>query len=403
MEQSPKRKPMYVQIKEYILAQIDEQAWGANHRLPSENELAKQFDVSSITVKNALAQLVESKQIYRIQGKGSFVASGGAGEPYLYEQAAAYGANPARDKPLVGFLMPRLNSRHTAALLNAIESELAENGLHLVFRKTNDSPELEKQAIREMLELGVKGMLVFPVDNESYSEELMRLTLNQFPHVLVDRYLRGIETNSVYSDNIGGAQAGTQHLIELGHKHIGFISTPNTSTSSIEDRILGYEKALKENYLPIDLRLQKFDIEIGLISSILDTGVVGEELKAQIKSYLLANPQMTAVFAVNAVLGTAVADAAMELGLSIPGDLSVIFFDNDNMQLAGSPPTFVGQQDKEIGRVAVRLLVAIMGDSAHAEKQRVALPANLVVGRTTGPCRVEARRIAGGNGLVEQE
>lgn len=385
MDKAAKRKPMYMQIKDYMFDQIKQKRWEANYRLPSENELAKQFNVSNITVKNALSQLAKGGLIYRVQGKGSFVSGDQPGEPVLFESMTS----SSKVKPYVAFLMPRLNSLHTASLLDHIESELARMGYHLLFRKTGDSQELEREILREVIEIGVKGIIIFPVDGETYSDELMRLTLNNFPLVVVDRYLRGIETNCVYSDNIGGAHLATSHLISLGHRHIGFISTPYRDTSSIEDRLFGYEKALKENYIPIDLRLQNFDIDVKQICSMMFDGIISPVLKEQIKVFIQTNPQMTAIFAGYAFVGIAVLQVAEELGLAIPQDFSVIFFDNENLRFSRFPPTYINQPEKELGIEAARLLVSIMEYPGNLDRQKLVLPTQLMIGTSTGPCPME--------------
>lgn len=76
MKQPNKRIPIYLQIREYITEQIHLGSWKPGDTLPSENELARLFQGSRITVKQALKTLVEEGVVYRVQGKGSFVAEG---------------------------------------------------------------------------------------------------------------------------------------------------------------------------------------------------------------------------------------------------------------------------------------------------------------------------------------
>lgn len=65
----------FVQIKEYILSQIEIAAWPEHSRVPSENELSEQFSVSRMTARRALQELTEQGLLYRTQGVGSFVAA----------------------------------------------------------------------------------------------------------------------------------------------------------------------------------------------------------------------------------------------------------------------------------------------------------------------------------------
>ncbi len=138
--------------------------------------------------------------------------------------------------------MPRLDNRFTANVVSGIESELSKNGYHLLFCKTHDSRELEKQKLKEMISLGVDGIVVYPVSDESYNEDILKLSLDRFPLVVVDRYLRGIETNCVCSDNLQGVYKATNHLIELGHRNIAYINSV-IQTTSLEDRLNGYHSA----------------------------------------------------------------------------------------------------------------------------------------------------------------
>ncbi|QGQ94017.1 GntR family transcriptional regulator [Paenibacillus psychroresistens] len=358
------RVPLYTQIREYVLDKINKKVWKPGDRLPSENEFAAQFDVSRITVKNALSQLIDENLIYRVQGKGSFVSTNTAGEPIIFHSDPATSDN--KEKQLVAYLMPRLENTFTAQLLNGIENELTRLDYRLIYCKTYDSQEKEKQILREVIELGVKGIIIFPVDGETYNEEILRLTMNEFPLVVVDRYLRGIETNCVCSDNVEGARIATAHLISHGHSRIGFVSTAYQGTTSIEDRLIGYEKALAECNIPVEHRLRQVHFDAETVNSILKDGVAEPSIKEEIQSFLQQNSDMTAIFAINAAMGLTVIDAAKEMGISVPEKLSVIFFDNYELAaLSAVPPTCVSQKEKEMGEEAARLLVSIM----HNPKQ----------------------------------
>lgn len=252
MKPTTARHPLYKQIRQHVLDQIHKKRWLPEQQIPSEHELAEQFQVSRVTVRGALSELVNEGVIYRIPGKGSFVHSGTASQ-VLSEKDA----DPAPNgRKMVAFLMPRLDNRFTANVVSGIESELSKNGYHLLFCKTHDSRELEKkQKLKEMISLGVDGIVVYPVSDESYNEDILKLSLDRFPLVVVDRYLRGIETNCVCSDNLQGVYKATNHLIELGHRNIAYINSV-IQTTSLEDRLNGYHRALADSFIPIDYRLQ---------------------------------------------------------------------------------------------------------------------------------------------------
>lgn len=381
MVRNNKRIPLYLQIREYITDQIQNKVWLAGDRLPSENDLVTQFKVSRITVKNALSKLIEEGVIFRIQGKGSFVSPDVSGEPMIYE--FKHGKNTKHQ--LVAFLIPRLSNTFTARLLDSIETELALNGYRVIFCKTHDSQELEKQILREMIQLDVKGIIIFPVEGESYSEEILRMNLNHFPFVVVDRYFRGIETNSVCTDNFEGARMATDMLISLGHRQIGFISNRFAGTTSIEDRLAGYERALADCGIAIEHRLRIVEFEAEQVNTILDEGIPDEQTVLEIQDFISRNPDMTAIFALNPAFGLTTIKAIMGLNLRVPEDISVIFFDNYEMStLSTIPPTYVGQEEREIGKEAVRLLVSVINDPRQ-DRRKILLPPRLIVRGSTAP------------------
>lgn len=173
------------------------------------------------------------------------------------------------------------------------------NGYRVIFCKTHDSQEMEKQILQEMIQLGVKGIIIFPVEGESYSKEILRMNLNHFPFVVVDRYFRGIETNSVCIDNFEGARMATDMLISIGHRQIGFISNRTAGTTSIEDRLAGYERALVDRGIAIEHRLRLVQFEVEQVNTILDDGIPDEQTVLVIQAFISRNPDMTAIFALN--------------------------------------------------------------------------------------------------------
>lgn len=360
MEQQTKRIPHYMQIRTFVTDRIHQQLWREGDRVPSENDLASQFGVSRITVKNALDNLVKEGLIYRIQGKGTFVSVSG-GEPALYKK------DLVASQPLVAYITPFLNNSFTARLLSGIEEELSQKGHKVIISISEGSLEKEKQLIQESLALGVRGILVFPVDGEKYNEEIIQLTMSGFPIVLIDRDLPGLSTYCVCSDHAGGAYAATRHLIQMGHKSIAFLSASVPFTGSTEERLAGYEKALADASMPI---LHHYRLQITKLEDIV--------------IFLEQNPEITAVFAENAGVGNEVFEAASMKGISIPEQLSITFFDDfDYPNLAVIPPTVVVQQEQNIGRESAKLLLTVMNNTKH-EKQKVLLPTKLLQRNSTG-------------------
>lgn len=368
-----KRIPSYKQIRDYILDQLKKQTWKGNDQLPSENELAAQFGVSRITIKNALSSLVHEGVIYRVQGKGTFISENAQGEKPLYKPPIGENARveQASRPKLIGYLTPNISNHFTMSLLNEIEGALNKEGYHMVFARTHQSQEVEEKKIRELVAMGVQGIIVYPVEEESFNEEILRLSLSNYPLVVIDRYLRGVDTNCVCSDNIQGGYEATKHLLDLGHTDIGFISTIPSGTTSIEDRLSGYEMALSEKRIPIDSRLKLTHLK-----------VFDQDNAKNIRHFLHTMTSMTAVVTVNATIGQQVLAMAAELNMRVPDQLSVVIFDDlDRLRIQ---PTYMKQEAGMIAHEAVRLLLQHINSPAE-KKRLIEFPTTLIVRDTTAP------------------
>ncbi|HZG74567.1 MAG TPA: GntR family transcriptional regulator [Paenibacillus sp.] len=365
MPRSSREAPMYAQIHDYILDGIRAGRWNAGDRLPSENDLATRFNVSRITIKKAMDRLEEEGVAYRMQGKGSFVADArSGGKPVLYRSPSA---NADRDG-LVALILPRVDNRFTSNLLKGVEAVLDEAGCRVLLCSAHDSPDRERMLLQEAVRLGVGGIIVYPADGERYNEEILRLTLADFPIVVIDRYLKGVETSCVCSDHRGGARQAVTHLLDLGHRRIAFLSTRPEGTTSLEDRLAGYEEALADRGVLPERGNLLFDMS-----------------EEAVHAFLRERPDATAVFATHYVIGLRAMAAARRLGRRVPDDLSVVCFDDyEYSDLSVVPPTCVVQQEERIGREAASLALARMRDRA-LPRSKLVLPTELVVRASTAP------------------
>ncbi|UVI28258.1 GntR family transcriptional regulator [Paenibacillus spongiae] len=360
MGKKEKRTPLYSQVRDYVMDQIRQGKWKEGRRMPSETQLSKQFDVSRITVRGALTRLVEEGVIYRVQGRGTFVTTEGLeGEPVRYEKTG-------NEPQLIAFMIPRVDNRFTTSLLNGIDDELANSNYRMLLLRTHDSQKKEEELLHEAVRSGVKGIIVYPADGQTYNETMLRLAMDHFPIVVIDRYLRGVDTNCVCSDHYAGAYAATEHLLQLSHREIGFVTTVFTGTTSLEERLEGYKQALADYGVAFDRR------------RVLDSAVPED-----IRSFLSEQSDLTALFAANEGVGLASIRAASAIGKSVPEQLSVVFFDDyDHAEDARIPPTCVSQQGEEIGRQSAKRLFALL-ERPIQDRISIRVPARLIVRRST--------------------
>lgn len=353
---------LYERVYDYVLDEIRSQSLRPGDRVPSEKELAERFGVSRITSKRALAMLAEAGLVDRRRGKGSFVVEDA---PRLRALRAHGRTRPSRTPSLqssscLALVLPDASDAYGLALLCAIEERCAEYGYHLVVRRTRDSQPVEEQAIEALAGGVADGLIVFPVHGEFYNASLVRLVLDRSPLVLVDRYLPGIPACSVHTDNVAAAQALTGHLLDQGHRQIAFFSPPADKTSSIEERIRGFESALRERGLAPATGRYVTDLHSTLPGSATDRGAALVD-RDRIRAFVAREPAVTGFVACEYSIAVMLREVLEELGeLGEVGDAAgrrvIACFDSPEAD--AKEFVHIQQDQRTMGRLAVDLLIS---------------------------------------------
>ncbi|WP_432497142.1 LacI family DNA-binding transcriptional regulator [Kineococcus gypseus] len=175
---------------------------------------------------------------------------------------------------------------------------------------------------------------------------------------------------TVDPDDVGGACAATRHLLDLGHRRIAHVRG-RADLEHSHLRELGYREALRTAGVPLDPALVR--------------GGHRAPGAREVARALLALPQPpTAVFAADDAAALRVVEAARGLGLRVPGDLSVVGFEDVPGAARCTPAlTTVVRRPQEVGAEAVRLLLDLL--EGRRGQQHVRLPAHVVVRGSTGP------------------
>ncbi len=401
------RTPLYAMIKDYIKKQIAEGTFNENDRLPPEVELMKTFNVSRITVTKALTEMADEGIVYRIPGRGTYVR-GNPGNPI-----EASGANESRAKDpvdvktdtaenrregsgLIGFTIPTLEDYFSTNILNGIKKSLDERGYSLLIQITFDRAR-EEQAIRNFIKFGVDGMIIFPVDQETYNEEILALKVNHFPFVLVDRYLPGIDTSYVVSNNVLGGKLAVSHLYELGHRNIAICTSTMLPTSSTGDRINGYlselvERGIKENSELIikDIDVSRFESspDSALKNNIVTSGNNVNNLRL---IDALKNGKATAFIVTDGKTAVYISRICEHLGIRIPEDISLICFDDPlYTPFNSSFFTHIKQSERSMGYRAGEIMTDLLKPEKKENLQeyhKIILDPELVIRKSSGPVR----------------
>lgn len=256
--------------------------------------------------------------------------------------------------------------------LRGIESLIAGSGYDLMVYNV-ETPSRRDDCFRSMASASrVDGLIVIslaPAD-----EDVERWAAAGVPVVLIDTVHPALPC--IVVDDISGGYCATQHLIGLGHRKIAFISDPIHSAfnfTSSRDRLEGMRRAMHDCGSAMDPAFQL-------------TGQRGWEPARQLAHKLLEMEEPpTAVFAASDAQAFGVLQAARELGLQVPGDLSLVGYDDVEMAEYLNLTT-IRQPLFESGRRGIDLLLQALGEQ-EGVALRQQLPVELVVRGSTAPPR----------------
>ncbi|HUN07676.1 MAG TPA: LacI family DNA-binding transcriptional regulator [Aggregatilineales bacterium] len=271
---------------------------------------------------------------------------------------------------IVGLLAPGLDNGYITEIVSGIDQELAQHGLDLMLYTTHRYPGKEAFYVKTIANGLVDGLiLLVPLVTTNYIQALPR---QDFPYVLIDQTNSTSNSPSVDATNWQGAYDATTYLIKLGHRRIGFI-TGYLELSSATERLDGYRAALQHHRIPLDENLT-------VMGDYLTTGGY-----AGAQKLLNLAERPSAIFASNDLEAIGVMNAAHQRGLRIPGDISIIGFDDiPQASLVYPRLTTVRQPLVQIGQVAVRLLLERI-DTPEKDARRVTLSTELVIRESCAP------------------
>jgi len=253
-------KYLYQQITNDLKQQITSGKLKSNEKLPTEIELAQQYNVSKITSKKALDELKGDGLVYSKRGSGTFVSNF---EKTFFETERRQNSLSNNSKEISMLLPFETTLGNILNVVNSTSKVLNKNGFTLRIYNTKSHSEYEKMLITKLYNNGSAGIIYYPSQDNSNLDILYKLYLNNFPIVLIDKYFPTIPINYVVSDNFTAGYNATEYLIKLGHKKISFISDAALETaSSVRDRYFGYCNALKTYGLEINCDFAIFNVVI---------------------------------------------------------------------------------------------------------------------------------------------
>jgi LacI family transcriptional regulator len=326
---------------------IREQEYLPGQLIGSEHDLARKQGISRVTVRKASELLVKEGLIERRPGKGLFVREA-----------------PSATQ-LIQVVVGNLRWEPCLQVAIGVKEASRDAGVQVQLYDAHGDAELDLELIRQMPAGPIKGAVIVSFYSSALNKELYELERQGFPFVLVDQRLNDIEVPSVVSDNRAGGYLVGQNLLKAGHRRIGFIG--DLVAGTVRDRLAGFRDAYSDAALPFDRSLV-----VDLLEDKNRLGDWSARTEECVRQVMSRPDRPTALFCSCDAIARSAYRALAALNLQIPGDVSVVGFDDDPLAEWISPAlTTVRQSFAAMGEAAMELLCKRMSDPAAPVEHRV--------------------------------
>jgi LacI family transcriptional regulator len=320
-------------------------------------DVARRAGVAPITVSRVINQSGYASPATRARVEAAVAALG------YVPNTLARSLRSRRTHTLALVLTDITNPFFTLAA-RGVEDTAAEAGFTLIVCNTDESEEKERRYVQMLLEKQVDGIILVPARGRIQSVRLVEA--QHTPLVLLDRRLPGHRVDTVRCDSVGGAYQLTRHLLAGGHRHIAMLSGPK-GVSTADDRIKGYCRALSESGMKGGELIRRGNF----------TCESGAEMTRELLSL---EPRPTAIFAANNFLAIGTLRTLHEAGIPVPGQVSVVAFDDLPANLLVEPFLSAASQPAyEMGQTAARLLLDRVLQQSPSPPREIIVPPQIIV------------------------
>ncbi|REE55327.1 GntR family transcriptional regulator [Paenibacillus taihuensis] len=302
-----KQLPKYVQLKNEITDWIDQGKLQPDEQMPSENEIAEQFGMSRQTVRQALGELEQEGRLYRMQGKGTFVAK--PKEEQVVEART------------IGLVTTYISDYIFPHIVRGAEATVRAKGYSLLLSSTDNDKSKERESLSMLTSQPLSGLIIEPTKSAEGNPNLayfLALSNKRIPYVMINARYPEISCPSLVIDDEAGGYIAAEHLLQLGHRHIaGFFKTDDLQGVL---RLKGFMRAHQQ---------QSTELQPDFVVPYRTEEKAGRAI--EIAEELLARPEgkrPTALVCYNDELALRLLEVIRKAGLSVPQDVSIVGFDD---------------------------------------------------------------------------
>lgn len=341
------QKPKYQKLKEYIIDTIGSEGLKSGDKIWSENQLAKKFMVSRHTVRQAIGELANEGWLYKVHGKGTFVA-------YRVEK----GENQTQNKgKTIGVMTSYLNDYIFPSIILGIDGVLSDAGYNMVLACTYNQHNKERVCLENFIKADIDGLIVEPTKSALPNPNLdlyRQIRYSGIPLFFIHGCYKELNCPYVAVDDTQAGHLATRYLIGLGHKSIGGIFKIDDVQGHY--RFKGFQEAHCDAGLDLeDSNILWFDTDDARNGFVKFHGKAFDALIEKCSALVCYNDQI----ALKSM------DIIREKGMVIPDDISLVSFDDSELAIVPEVKlTTVAHPQEKLGKRAAETLISLMKDHA---------------------------------------
>jgi LacI family transcriptional regulator len=324
-------------------------------------DVARAAGVSVATVSNALNRPDQVAPATLAKIRQAITALGFVRNASAAQLRAGYSRT-------IGLLVPDISNPFFTDIARGVEDAANARNYVVFLCNSDEDTKREERYLQVLLEQRVRGVLFTPTSDEA--DHILSLRQQRMPFTLLDRESSSDDECSVAVDDERGAEMAINHLVELGHRHIGWVNGPHTIPQCAA-RGRGIERSARVASVKIT------SLNVPLMNT-----AAGEKVAAE---FLAINDRPTALFCANDLLALGVMRSLLTAGVSIPHEVSLIGYDDIAFCASAAVPlSSIAQPAYQLGMTATGLLLEECEAGERHAHQRVMFQPRLVARASSG-------------------
>jgi LacI family transcriptional regulator len=333
--------------------------------MPTIHDIAKELNITASTVSRALndnPRISEAtkKAVLKVAKRLNY-------QPNHIAAALRNGRSN-----IIGIIVPTADRSFFGSVIRGIE-EVAKNAhYNVMICQSHDDYESEVSTVEALLNARVDGIIVSFAKNTENFDHFRKVYDKGIPLVLFDRSFQGLDVSRVVIDDYLGAYQATEHLIRQGCRRIAHF-TSLKKISIYKERLRGYREALEAYNIPYRNEL------------VLESYLQYEDGRVGLDQLLQLKELPDAIFSASAYSAVAALSACKEKGITVPEQIAIVGFANEDFTSFCDPPmSTVDQQSMQIGNAAAEIfLEQISVGRQRFVPKRIVLTPELIVRRSS--------------------